>query len=380
MYIHQLKDWPEFTWNQEKLIGLLSSTRHKQGRLIGKMESLGFSLQSDAILETMTLEALKSNEIEGEILNAEQVRSSLARRLGLDVAGIIPSDRNVEGVVEVMLDATQGYLSSLTEDRLFSWHAALFPTGRIGLRKITVGDWRNSGETMQVVSGAMGREKVHYEAPVDENVPKEMSKFLEWFNSRIEIDPVLKAAIAHLWFVTIHPFEDGNGRLARTIADMQLTRADGIVQRFYSMSAQIRIERNAYYDIFEKTQKGTLDITEWLEWFLNCLARAISYSDIVLARVLKKAKIWELLATKKINDRQRIIINKLLDNFEGKLTSTKYAKIAKCSSDTALRDLQNLISQGVLVKEAELEAEVRVMQLLKLIEFNLHFLNSLSIC
>lgn len=352
MYIHQLKDWPEFTWNQEKLIGLLSSTRHKQGRLIGKMESLGFSLQSEAILETMTLEALKSNEIEGEILDAEQVRSSLARRLGLDVAGIIPNDRNVEGIVEVMLDATQEYLSPLTEDRLFNWHAALFPTGRIGLRKITVGDWRNSGQTMQVVSGAMGREKVHYEAPVDENVPKEMSKFLDWFNSRIEIDPVLKAAIAHLWFVTIHPFEDGNGRLARTIADMQLTRADGIVQRFYSMSAQIRIERTAYYDILEKTQKGTLDITEWLEWFLNCLARAISYSDTVLARVLKKAKIWELLATKKINDRQRIIINKLLDNFEGKLTSTKYAKIAKCSSDTALRDLQNLIAQGVLVKEA----------------------------
>ena len=352
MYIHQLKDWPEFKWNQEKLIGLLASTRHQQGRLVGKMESLGFSLQSEAILETMTLEAIKSNEIEGEILDAEQVRSSLARRLGLEVAGIIPSDRNVEGVVEVMLDATQGYLSPLTEDRLFNWHAALFPTGRIGLRKINVGEWRNTGETMQVVSGAMGREKIHYEAPSDGNVPNEMLKFLKWFNTKNEIDPVLKAAIAHLWFVTIHPFEDGNGRLARTIADMQLTRGDGIVQRFYSMSAQIRIERKEYYAILEKSQKATLDITEWLEWFLNCLNRALNNSDILLAKILKKSKYWELLSTKKINDRQRIIINKLLDNFEGKLTSTKYAKIAKCSSDTALRDIQNLILQEVLVKEA----------------------------
>lgn len=351
MYIHQLKAWPDFIWNREQIINLLSSTRHKQGRLIGRMENLGFSLQSEAMLETMTLEALKSNEIEGEILDADQVRSSLARRLGLDVAGIIPSDRSVDGVIEVMLDATQGYLAPLTEERLFSWHAALFPTGRIGLRKINVGDWRNSGEPMQVVSGAMGREKVHYEAPSDEIVPKEMANFLKWFNSRTEIDPVIKAAIAHLWFVTIHPFEDGNGRLARTIADMQLTRADGIVQRFYSMSAQIRKERKAYYDILEKTQKGTLDITEWIEWFLECLDRAIDYSDIVLAKVLNKAKYWELLATKKINDRQRLIINKLLDNFEGKLTTTKYAKITKCSSDTALRDIQNLIEQEVMVKE-----------------------------
>ncbi len=352
MYIHQQKDWPEFYWDQEKLINLLSSTRNKQGRLIGKMESLGFTLQSEAMLETMTLEAIKSNEIEGEILDAEQVRSSLARRLGLDVAGIIPSDRNVEGVIEVMLDATQGYKFPITEDRLFNWHAAIFPTGRIGLRKINVGKWRNTGEPMQVISGAMGREKVHYEAPADEKVPKEMSRFLKWFNAQTEIDPVLKAAIAHLWFLTIHPFEDGNGRLARTIADMQLARADGIVQRFYSMSAQIRIERKAYYEILEKTQKGTLDITEWLEWFLNCLDRAIIYSDIVLAKVLTKANYWKLFATKKINDRQELIINKMLDNFEGKLTSTKYAKIAKCSSDTALRDLQNLILQGVLVKEA----------------------------
>ena len=351
MYIHQLEEWPKFKWDEEKLISLLSSTRHKQGRLIGKMESLGFSLQSEAMLETMTLEALKSNEIEGEILDEEQVRSSLARRLGLDVAGIISSDRNVEGVIEVMLDATQGYLSPLTKDRLFNWHTALFPTGKIGLRKISIGRWRNSGEPMQVVSGAMGKEKVHYEAPSDERVSMEMTKFLEWFNSKSKIDPVLKAAIAHLWFVTIHPFEDGNGRLARTIADMQLTRADGIVQRFYSMSAQIRIERKIYYEILESTQKGSLDITEWLAWFLECLDRAIDYSDVVLAKVLKKAKYWELFATKNINDRQRLIINKLLDNFEGKLTSTKYAKIAKSSTDTALRDIQNLIEQGVLVKE-----------------------------
>lgn len=351
MYIHQLEEWPSFKWNEEKLISLLSSTRHKQGRLLGKMESLGFSLQSEAMLETMTLEALKSNEIEGEILNEEQVRSSLARRLGLGVAGIIPSDRNVEGVIEVMLDATQGYLSPLTKDRLFNWHSALFPTGKIGLRKISVGKWRDSGEPMQVVSGAMGREKVHYEAPTDEKVSKEMTNFLEWFNSKREIDPVLKAAIAHLWFLTIHPFEDGNGRLARTIADMQLMRADGIVQRFYSMSAQIRIERKTYYEILESTQKGSLDITAWITWFLECLDRAIDYSDIVLAKVLRKAKYWELLATKNINERQRLIINKLLDNFEGKLTTTKYSKIAKCSTDTALRDIQNLIFQEVLIKE-----------------------------
>ena len=352
MYIHQLEYWPKFDWDEEKLISLLSSTRHKQGRLIGKMESLGFSLQSEAMLETMTLEALKSNEIEGEILDEEQVRSSLARRLGLDVAGIISSDRNVEGVIEVMIDATQAYLSPLTKDCLFNWHTALFPTGKIGLRKIRVGKWRDSGEPMQVVSGAMGREKVHYEAPSDEKVSKEMAKFLDWFNSKVEMDPVLKAAIAHLWFLTIHPFEDGNGRLARTIADMQLTRADGIVQRFYSMSAQIRIERKTYYEILESTQKGSLDITAWLKWFLECLDRAIDFSDVVLAKVLRKAKYWELLTTKNINDRQRLIINKLLDNFEGKLTTTKYAKIAKCSSDTALRDIQNLISQGLFVKEA----------------------------
>lgn len=352
MYIHQLREWPKFTWDHERLIGLLSATRHKQGRLIGKMEALGFPLQSEAMLETMTLEVLKSNEIEGENLDEEQVRSSLARRLGLDVGGIVASDRNVEGVVEVMLDATQNFALPLTKERLFDWHTAIFPTGKVGLRKITVGAWRNSGEPMQVVSGAMGREKVHYEAAVDAKVPNDMLEFLKWLNSESEIDPVLKAAIAHLWFVTIHPFDDGNGRLARTIADMQLTRADGIVQRFYSMSAQIRIDRKAYYDTLERTQKNSLDITNWLEWFLLCLDRAINYSDVVLARVLKKAKYWELIATKNINDRQRLIINKLLDNFEGKLTSTKYAKIAKCSADTALRDIQNLITQGILVKEA----------------------------
>ena len=351
LYIHQLNEWPEFTWDEEKLIGLLSSTRHKQGRLIGKMEGLGFSLQSEAMLQTMTLEILKSNEIEGEILDSDQVRSSLARRLGLDVAGIIPSDRNVDGVVQVMLDATQNYNAHLTEERLFDWHAALFPSGRMGMKKITIGGWRKSGEPMQVVSGPMGREMVHFEAPEDQRVPKEMTRFLKWLNSPVEIDPVIKAAIAHLWFVTIHPFDDGNGRLARTIADMQLTKADGLKQRFYSMSAQIRLERKSYFYILEETQKGSLNITAWLEWFLVCLDRALESSDATLAGVKKKSRYWEMLSKKNINDRQRLIIKKLLDKFEGKLTSSKYAKIAKCSPDTALRDIQDLIEQEVMVKE-----------------------------
>jgi len=351
MYIYQLKGWPAFEWDQDKIVQLLPALRYKLGRLTGKMESLGFALQSEAMLKTMTLEAIKSNEIEGEPLNEEEVRSSLARHLGIDVGGILSGDKNVEGVVDIMLDATQHFQEPLTEERLFNWHAALFPLGRKGIKKITAGNWRNSGKPMQVVSGAIGREKIHFEAPADKSVAQEMSLFLDWFNAGSRMDPVLKAAIAHFWFVTIHPFDDGNGRLARTITDMQLARADGLQQRFYSMSAQIRLERKTYYTILEHTQKGSLDITPWIEWFLGCLDRAITNAGTILANVLRKARYWEYISSKSINDRQRFIINMLLGNFEGKLTSTKYAKLTKCSPDTALRDIQYLMAQDILTKE-----------------------------
>ena len=354
MYIHQYKEWPNFTWNDRELSKLLTSVRHKQGRLLGKMEGLGFSLKKEATLQTLTLDVLKSSEIEGEILNPDQVRSSIARRLGMEVAGLVPSDRNVDGVVEMMLDATQRHNLDLSDERLFGWHAALFPTGRSGMYKIVVGSWRNNSkdDPMQVISGAMGRETVHYQAPDAELLEQEMKHFLTWFNSLMDIDPVLKAGIAHLWFVTIHPFDDGNGRIARAITDMQLGRADESTQRFYSMSAQIRVERNTYYSMLEKTQKGNLDITEWLKWFLVCYDRALSNTDQTLAKVMQKAKYWENTATANINDRQRLMLNKLLDGFEGKLNSSKWAKITKCSQDTAGRDISTLVEKGLLLKEA----------------------------
>lgn len=353
-YIYQLKEWPDFEWDPEKIAKLLAEVRHRQGRLLGRMEGLGFHLQAEATLETLTLDVLKSSEIEGEILNPDQVRSSIARHLGMDIAGLIPSDRNVDGVVEMMLDATQNFSNPLSKDRLFNWHASLFPTGRSGMHKIVIGAWRNNPKDspMQVVSGAMGKEKVHYQAPASEILAGEMKAFLNWFNSENKIDPVIKAAIAHLWFVTIHPFDDGNGRIARAIADMQLARADASNQRFYSMSAQIKKERNAYYDILEKTQKGTIDITAWLEWFLTCLDRAISATDETLAVVMKKARFWEKHVSVFFNDRQKMMLNKLLDGFEGKLTSSKWAKIAKCSSDTAVRDINDLLNRKILEKEA----------------------------
>jgi len=353
-YIHQLKNWPHFHWDQEKLVELLTGVRNRQGRLLGRMEGIGFRLQAEATLQTLTLDVIKSSEIEGEILNPDQVRSSIARRLGMDIAGLVPADRNVEGVVEMMLDATQNYMNLLTDERLFGWHAALFPTGRSGMHKIVVGAWRDNPETdpMVVVSGPMGRETIHYRAPASEVLPDEMNAFLGWFNSSQVWDPVLKAAIAHLWFVTIHPFDDGNGRIARAIADMQLARSDGSSQRFYSMSAQIRKERNAYYDILEKTQKDSLDITIWLEWFLKCLDRALVATDETLAIVMKKATFWERHSSISLNDRQKMMLNKLLDGFDGKLTSSKWAKIAKCSSDTAVRDINDLLQKEVLVKEA----------------------------
>ncbi len=352
-YIHLLPNWPHFTWRQEQLTTLLAELRHRQGKLLGRMEGLGFRLQSEATLQTLTLDVLKSSEIEGELLDAEQVRSSIARRLGMDIAGLVPADRHVEGIVEMMLDATQQYKQPLSEDRLFGWHAALFPTGRSGMHKIVVAAWRDNkkDDPMQVVSGPLGKEKVHYEAPEADRLQAEMKQFINWFNENTAMDAVLKAAVVHLWFVTIHPFDDGNGRIARAITDMQLARADGTPQRFYSMSAQIRKERKEYYDILETIQKGSLDITQWLLWFLQCLDRAITATDETLSGVLKKARFWELHAATPLNDRQRIMLNKLLDGFDGKLNTSKWAKITKTSQDTALRDIQDLTDKQILTKE-----------------------------
>ncbi|WP_235938446.1 Fic family protein [Chitinophaga solisilvae] len=353
IYIHQLKDWPHFQWDNGRIAQILADLRYRQGRLLGRMEGLGFNLQDEATLEMLTLDVLKSSEIEGEILNHDQVRSSIARRLGIEVAGLIPADRNVEGVVEMMLDATQHYDRLLTNERLFGWQASMFPTGYSGMYKIVVGSWRNNAkdDPMQVISGGMGREKIHFQAPDSDKLNVEMNQFVDWFNTELIIDPMIKAAIAHLWFVTIHPFDDGNGRIARAITDMQLARADETSRRFYSMSAQIRIERNVYYDMLERTQKGTLDITAWVEWFLQCLGRALVATDQALAVVIRKAKFWDNPVTRKLNDRQQLMLNKLLDGFEGKFTSSKWAKIAKCSQDTAIRDIQDLMDQKILIKE-----------------------------
>lgn len=351
-YIHQLKNWPQFTWDNEAILPLLSGNRHKQGRLKGYMEALGFILRSETTLQTLTLDILKSTEIEGEILNPAQVRSSIARKLGMEIAGLIPSDRNVDGVVEMMLDATQNYHKPLTKDRLFGWHSALFPSGRSGMFKITVGNYRDNDKgPMQVVSGAMGKERVHFEAPDADRLEKEMKLFLKWLNTNHATDAVIKSAIAHFWFVTIHPFDDGNGRIARAIADMLLTRSDEDNQRFYSMSAQIRLDRKNYYAILEKSQRGNLDLTEWLVWYLECLGKALNATDKILKGVLNKTRFWDKHAHTPINERQRLLINKMFDGFEGKLTSSKWAKIAKCSADTALRDIQDLITKKILDRE-----------------------------
>jgi Fic family protein len=352
-YIHERPDWPKFRWDQQALAEQLAAVRHRQGRLIGRMEALGFPLRNEAILQILTQDVLKSSEIEGEILDAEQVRSSIARRLGLEVAGVAPADRHVEGIVEMMLDATQHYDRPLTDERLFAWHAAMFPTGRSGMMRITVGAWRDDKTgPMQVVSGPYGRQRVHYEAPDAARLDGEMKSFLEWFNANSGIDPVLKAGIAHLWFVTVHPFDDGNGRIARAIADMALARSEQTSQRFYSMSAQIRQERKDYYDMLEATQKGDLDITRWLEWFLGCLDRAFDGAEQVLANVFRKARFWERHAGAAFNERQRDMLDRLLTGFEGKLNSSKWAKIEKCSQDTALRDIDDLIQRGVLKRDA----------------------------
>jgi Fic family protein len=352
-HIHQLPEWPHFQWDREALADPLAEIRHRQGRLLGRMEGLGFSLRQEAELESLTLEVVKSSEIEGEKLDAGEVRSSIACRLGLEIAGLVPVERDVDGVVEMMLDATKNFAAPLSADRLFGWHSALFPTGRSGLRRIIVGAWRDDAKgPMQVVSGPVGKEKVHYEALAAALLDKEMSAFLAWANDTADkTDPVIRAALAHLWFVTIHPFDDGNGRIARAIADWALARSENSPQRFYSMSAQIRTERNDYYDILERTQKGTLDVTPWMEWFLGCLGRAFDGTEVTLAAVLRKAHFWEKHARVPVNDRQRDVINRLLDGFEGKLTTQKWAKFEKCSHDTALRDIQGLIENGILKKD-----------------------------
>jgi Fic family protein len=352
-YIHEQAGWPSFRWDHARVSARLVDVRHRQGRLIGRMEALGFQLRAEAVLDSLTEEVLKSSEIEGETLDRNQVRSSIARRLGLDIGGLTSADRDVEGVVEMMLDATQSYDRPLTTRRLFDWHAALFPTGRSGMSKIRVGVWRDDAKgPMQVVSGPVGKERVHYEAPAADRLRDEMKKFLEWLEKDSSTDLVLKAGVAHLWFVTIHPFDDGNGRIARAIADMVLARSEQSPQRFYSMSAQIRQERKAYYEMLEATQKGELHITRWLEWFLECLSRAFDRAETILATVLNKARFWERFTKVEFNERQREIVNRLLNGFEGKLTSSKWAKLAKCSQDTALRDIEDLIRKKVLVKDA----------------------------
>lgn len=352
-YIHELADWPKFSWDHERLAAPLATARHLQGRLCGQMEALGFDVKEEAVLRTLTDDVLKSSEIEGEKLDADQVRSSVARRLGMDIGGLQPADRHVEGVVEMMLDATQRYEQPLTQERLFAWHASLFPSGRSGRHPIRVATWRDDrAAPMQVVSGPVGRERVHFEAPAAGRLEQEMRRFLDWFNGDLTTEPVLKAAEAHLWFVTIHPFDDGNGRIARAIADMALARSERSSQRFYSMSAQIREERGDYYRILEQTQRETMDITPWMEWFLACLTRAIDGTQTTLSGVIAKAHYWEKLRDVPLNDRQRLVINRLLDGFEGKLTTSKWAALTKSSQDTALRDIQQLVECGVLVRNA----------------------------
>ena len=353
MYLWERPGWPALSWDEKALSTLLASVSRRQGLVLGRMEALGFHLRDEAHLQTLTEDVVKSSEIEGEDLDRDQVRSSIARRLGLDAGGLLPADREVEGVVEMMLDATGKYEESLTEERLFAWHTSLFPTGRSGMRKIIVGKWRDDRTgPMQVVSGPAGRERVHYEAPPAERLPEEMARFLSWFEDPGDIDPLLTAGLAHLLFVTIHPFDDGNGRIARAIADMVLSRSESSRRRFYSMSAQIRRERNDYYAILESTQKGGVDVTQWQTWFLSCLLRAIEGAHGILGFVLRKARFWERFATEPLNERQIAILNRLLDGIEGKLTTSKWAKMAKCSQDTAYRDILDLVRRGALQKDA----------------------------
>ena len=348
IYIWQQPTWAQFKWNNERLMTLLAEVRNLEGRVMGLMEGAGFSVQNTASLNVMVEDVLRSSEIEGELLNADRVRSSIARHLGIETEGLPEPDHYTEGVVQVMLDAVRNSDHPLTHERLFNWHAALFPTGRSGIRPITVAAYRVSKEPMQVVSGPMGKEKVHYEAPTSGDVPAMMDEFIAWVNDKQEIDPILKAAIAHLWFVAIHPFDDGNGRITRTITDMLLAKADGMPHRFYSMSAEILRERKGYYEALEKTTTGTMDITLWLEWFLQTLRNAIMRSEATVRRVVAKASFWQQHREVAMNERQVKVVNKLWDGFDGKLTTSKWAKIAKTSQATALRDITDLVEKGVL--------------------------------
>ncbi len=349
-YIYQTENWPHFTWKDKEISALFGEVRNLQGKITGQMNSLGFSMKEEASLTTLTLDVVKSSEIEGELLNYEQVRSSIARRLGMNVKGLVTSDRNIEGVVEMMLDTTQNFQKPLTEERLFGWHASLFPMGWSGMYKIEVGQYR-TGE-MQVVSGAMGKERVYYEAPDPKKVKSEMDIFLHWFNDEEnQIDLVLKSAIAHFWFIIIHPFDDGNGRIARAISDLMLSRSDHSSDRFYSMSSQILLEKKRYYEVLQKVQYSSGDITEWLNWFLLCLKNAMLETEKSMLKILNKAEFWKIHESTDINERQRLILNKLLYDFEGKLKTSKWAKITKCSTDTALRDIKDLIEKGILKQE-----------------------------
>lgn len=348
MYLYELKNWPEFKWDEEIISPILSKLRYDQGVLIGGMESIGFEVRENTVLKILTSEIVKTSEIEGEILDENQVRSSVARHLGMNVAGLLPADRNVDGVVQMVLDATQKYKESLTKKRILHWHTLLFPHNPRSHIKINVGMWRKG--SVQVISGAIGKEIIHFEAPQANRIEREMKLFLNWINKKTSMDPLLKAAIAHLWFVTIHPFDDGNGRIGRAIVDYLLAQAENTPLRFYSLSAQIQKERKDYYAILEKTQKGPLNITSWIEWFFYCLQKALQNASVILDLVLKKSAFWESLKDTSINERQKKILNRLFDGFIGNLTSSKWAKIAKCSQDTAYRDIVDLMDKGILIK------------------------------
>jgi Fic family protein len=349
LYIWEKPDWPAFHYDLAALAAPLADVTRAQGLLLGRLADVGFALRDQASLVALTEDVVKTSEIEGERLDPHSVRSSIARRLGVDIGALAPVDRHVEGVVEMVLDATARSAAPLSPDRLFGWHAALFPTGYSGLSRITLGAFRDdTSGPMQVVSGPIGRQRVHFEAPPAERLPGEMAQFIEWANTSAANHPVIKAGLAHLWFVTLHPFDDGNGRVARAIGDLLLARADGSPQRFYSLSAQIQRERREYYEILERTQKGTLDVTAWLAWFLDNLRRAVETAQGTLDAVLLKARFWQRMAGTALNPRQVKLLNRLLDGFDGKLTSSKWAAIAKCSADTALRDINELIELGAL--------------------------------
>jgi len=348
-YLWQRPDWPQWRFDAAELAAPLAQVHRAQGHLAGRMAELGLAQRDQATLQALTQEVITTSAIEGEALNLDAVRSSIARRLGVDIGALAPADRHVDGVVDMVLDATQQHAQLLTAERLFGWHAALFPTGYSGHVRLQVGTWRNDAAgPMQVVSGPVGREKVHFEAPPATSLPAETAAFLQWFNAAPAGDALIHAGLAHLWLVTLHPFDDGNGRISRAVGDMALARAEGTAQRFYSLSAQVQRERKQYYDQLEATQRGTLDVTPWLSWFLACLLRAVQGADGMLAGVLMKSQFWQRWAGTPMNARQTLVLNRVLDGMEGKLTNAKWAAIGKCSADTALRDINDLLARGVL--------------------------------